>query len=64
VRDSDYGCAAGRGRVFQRPLEDEVRDLLPALQSTLAIVVVLANAVVDIITAWLDPRLRRPSLRT
>jgi peptide/nickel transport system permease protein len=41
-------------------------DLPPivALAIYLALVVVLASAVVDIITAWLDPRLRRAGLRT
>jgi peptide/nickel transport system permease protein len=40
-------------------------DLPPivALSIYLAIVVVLASATVDIITAWLDPRLRRSGLR-
>jgi peptide/nickel transport system permease protein len=41
-------------------------DLPPivALAIYLALVVVLASAIVDIITAWLDPRLRRAGLRT
>ena len=37
-------------------------DLPPivALAIYLAIVVVLASAIVDLIAAWLDPRIRRP----
>ena len=35
-------------------------DTLGGLAVYLAIVVVLASAVVDLVVAWLDPRLRRP----
>jgi peptide/nickel transport system permease protein len=41
-------------------------DLPPviALAMYLALVVVLASAIVDLVTAWLDPRIRRPGATT
>jgi peptide/nickel transport system permease protein len=41
-------------------------DLPPviALAMYLAVVVVLASAIVDLVTAWLDPRIRRPGATT